>query len=112
MRTALGALFILIVALPAMAISDDNVRVLVWDEQQPAQKQVYENFLGNEIAAYLKKQPGLVVSGARHDDPEFGVAESVLENVDVIVWWGHVRQREIPWEAGQRIVARIKSGKL
>jgi hypothetical protein len=25
------------------------VRVVVWDEQQPAQKKAYANFLGNEI---------------------------------------------------------------
>ena len=32
------------------------IRVLVWDEQQPEQKQAYgDKFLGETIAAYLEK---------------------------------------------------------
>ena len=45
------------------------IRVVVWDEQQPAQKQAYDNFLGNAIADYLKKQPGFEVKSVRLDDP-------------------------------------------
>jgi trehalose utilization protein len=88
------------------------IRVLVWDEQQPAQKQVYENFLGNQIAGFLAKQPGLTVVSHRQDDPEQGIADADLAASDVLIWWGHIRQREIKPEAGQRIVERIKQGKL
>ena len=96
------------------AAADDRplVRIVVWDEQQPAQKQAYEDFLGNQIALSLKKQPGLDVSSRRHDDPEQGISAEVLDRCDVLIWWGHVRQREIKPEAGQRIVERIKQGKL
>ena len=37
------------------------LRVLVWDEQQEAQKQVYPNYLGNHLADHLKKQDGIDV---------------------------------------------------
>jgi hypothetical protein len=30
------------------------VRVVVWDEQQPQQKEAYDNFLGHTIAKYLE----------------------------------------------------------
>jgi trehalose utilization protein len=96
----------------ARAEDERPIRVLVWDEQQPAQKQVYENFLGNQIVGYLAKQPGLAVESRRMDDPDQGIADKDLEACDVLVWWGHVRQREIKVEAGQRIVERIKQGKL
>ncbi len=53
--------------------SDKNpIRVVVWDEQQPAQKEAYENFLGNQIAAHLKTQEGLAVQLVKLDDPEQG----------------------------------------
>lgn len=91
---------------------DRHVRVVVWDEQQPAQKQVYENFLGNAIADYLKTRPGLTVTSVCQNDPEQGMATKTLDQCDVLIWWGHVRQREIKWETGQRIVERIKQGKL
>jgi len=92
--------------------ADAPVRVLVWDEQQPAQKQVYENFLGNAIADYLKTRPGFVVTSVCQNDPEQGLSEQTLNQTDVLIWWGHVRQRDIKWETGQKLVERIKQGKL
>jgi trehalose utilization protein len=89
---------------------DETINVVVWDERQPAQKQAYENFLGNQIAGHLKSQPGLSVQSVSIDDPEQGLSESVLKNCDVLIWWGHVRHAEITPETGQKIVARIKSG--
>ena len=83
-------------------------RVLVWDEQQPAQKEAYDNFLGNAIAAHLEKQPGLAVRSVKLDDAEQGIGAPLLDNADVLVWWGHVRQAEVKPEAGQRIVERIR----
>jgi len=88
------------------------VRVVVWDEQQPSQKPTYENFLGNAIADYLKSRPGLDVVSVRLDDPQQGLAPEVLDTCDVLIWWGHVRQREISWETGQKLVARIQDGRL
>ena len=88
------------------------IRVVVWDEQQPAQKQAYENFLGNAIAAHLAKQPGLRVISANINQPDKGLPVSLLENTDVLVWWGHVRHGEISTEMSQDIVARIKRGEL
>ena len=55
-----------------------TIRVVVWDERQPQQKQAYENFLGNTIAEHLRSQPGLSVESVALDDPEQGLAEDVL----------------------------------
>ena len=88
------------------------VRVLVWDEQQPAQKQAYENFLGNEIASYLKTRSGLAVTTARLDDPDQGLSKATLDNTDVLIWWGHVRHGDVKTEAAQDVVRRVKAGQL
>jgi trehalose utilization protein len=88
------------------------IRVVVWDEQQPAQKQAYDNFLGNAIADYLKKQPGLEVKSVRLDDPEQGISSETLDACDVLIWWGHVRQGEIKRETAQQVTRRIQQGKL
>ena len=88
----------------------DPVNVLVWDERQPRQEEAYDNFLGNEIAHYLRSQDGLSVQSAGQDDPQNGLAS--LDNQDVLIWWGHVRQGEVPDAVGQRIVERIRSGQL
>ena len=88
------------------------IRVVVWDEQQPQQKQVYENFLGNAIADYLKGREGFTVQSVRLDDPQQGLSDDVLDHCDVLVWWGHVRNAEVTPETGRRIVERIKAGRL
>ena len=105
-------LFALWLVLPARTSPAAPIRVLVWDEQQPAQRQVYSNYLGNEIAAYLKRQPGLAVTSAHLDDPAQGLAKSTLDQTDVLIWWGHQRHKEISAETGKAIVQRIKTGRL
>lgn len=99
---------LLLVALPAIAA--ESINVLVWDERQPRQAQAYDNFLGNEIAAHLGALPGLAVVSVGQDDPDHGLGE--LDEQDVLVWWGHVRQGEVPDEVGQRVVELVRSGKL
>ena len=91
---------------------EPRIRVLIWDEQQPEQKQAYENFLGSQIASHLKTLPGISVRTARLDDPEQGLPADVLDNCDVLIWWGHKRNREVKPEKGREIVERIKAGKL
>jgi trehalose utilization protein len=88
------------------------IRVVVWDEQQPEQKPAYDRFLGNQIAEHLGAQPGISVQSVSINDPEMGLAASVLDKCQVLIWWGHARHSEITPEAGQSIVRRITEGKL
>ncbi|MBL9171141.1 MAG: ThuA domain-containing protein [Verrucomicrobiales bacterium] len=96
----------------SLAADQAPIRVVVWDEQQPQQRLAYSNFLGNEIATYLKLQPGLQVLSKRLADPDQGLGSAVLDACDVLIWWGHVRQKEISTATGQDIVRRIKAGRL
>jgi trehalose utilization protein len=93
-------------------IAERPVRVVVWDEQQPQQKQAYDNFLGNAIADHLKTRPGLTVKSVRLADEQQGLSDEVLDHCDVLVWWGHVRNAEVTPETGKKIAERIKAGKL
>ena len=103
--------FLAAMALPVY-LPAEPIRVLVWDEQQPRQKKVYPNWLGNQIADHLRKNPKLEVTTAKLDDDEQGISTAAIESNDVLVWWGHVRQGEIPDEKGREIVARVRAGKL
>jgi trehalose utilization protein len=104
------------VMLPATATAFEPatkpVRVVVWDEQQPAQKQAYDNFLGNQIAAHLKSKPGLAVQSATIADDEKGLSPGIIRECDVLIWWGHVRQAEITAKMVQPLIERIKEGTL
>jgi trehalose utilization protein len=89
-----------------------KIRVLVWDERSDTEKEAYENFLGNCIADYLKLQAAFSVVSVALDDPEQGLSDQLLDNTDVLIWWGHVRQDEVIPGKGQSIIDRIAAGKL
>ena len=110
---SLCRLFAFFLLFASSAVSGvETINVVVWDEQQPAQKEAYDDFLGNEIASYLEKQSGISVRTVNLASPEKGIADNVLNSCDVLIWWGHVRQFEITPEQGKAIVKRIKSGQL
>ena len=113
MKTApawLHACLLLLLSGATSALQAAPIRVLVWDERQPAQKQAYPNFLGNQIAEYLKTQKDLSVKSVSIDDPGQGLES--LESTDVLIWWGHQRQTDIKAATALDIVRRIKVGKL
>jgi trehalose utilization protein len=96
----------------AINSSAEPIRVLVWDEQQPAQKKAYPNFLGNQIAEHLRKNPGLKVASANLNEANQGISKEALDQTDVLIWWGHVRQDEVPQTIADAIVERVKAGRL
>ena len=67
---------------------------------------------GNAIADHLSKQPGITVRSMKLDDAEQGLSAEVLDFAEVLVWWGHVRQKEIKPEVARKIVERIERGQL
>jgi trehalose utilization protein len=89
-----------------------SIRVVVWDEQQPEQKEAYPNFLGDWIARHLSTRQDLAVKSTRLDDPDQGLSTEVLAACDVLIWWGHKRQAEVKPDTGKKVVERIKEGTL
>lgn len=103
-----------IFATAALRAADPQpVRVLVWDEQQPKQKQAYgDKFLGETIAEHLAALPGLTVKNSNLNAPEQGVDEATLDGTDVVIWWGHVRNAAVTNANAERIAARVREGRL
>ncbi len=89
-----------------------RVRIVVWDERQPKQKEMYRNFLGNHIARYLRKEAGFPIRSVGIDEPDQGLRDEMLDKCDVLIWWGHVRHGEISVERARKIVERVKAGKM
>jgi trehalose utilization protein len=96
-----------------LAADSTSIRVLVWDERQPEQKQAYgDQFLGETIAAYLGTRPGITVKNASLDSPEQGLDEVTLDATDVVVWWGHVKHAALSDAHAERVAARVRDGKI
>ncbi len=98
--------------LAAEPKKEKPVSVVIWDERQPEQKQAYDDFLGNQIAVYLKDKPGLAVKSVSIEDDEKGLSPAVIRGCDVLVWWGHKRQAEVTPKMAKPLIDRIKEGTL
>lgn len=114
MRSIVVALLVVAAGLVVTRVEPAEpapIRVVIWDERQPEQKQAYETFLGNEIAARLSGRPGIEVRSVALDDAEQGLSPEILDWAEVIVWWSHRRNHDVPAEKARRIVERVRAGR-
>ena len=113
----LFACLLLVAAVVAAAIDARceepvPIRVVVWDERQPEQKQAYDKFLGNAIADGLARLDGIEVRSVGLDDADAGLSPAILDWAEVLVWWSHKRNKDVPLEKAQAIVDKVKNGRL
>ena len=96
----------------ATAMEAAPVRVLVWDEQNKAQKKIYLDYISAQIGSYLKTLPDLSVTISGLGETNFGLSGGAISNCDVLVYWSHVRNKLIPDATAKEIVERVREGKL
>ncbi|MBU6411505.1 MAG: ThuA domain-containing protein [Verrucomicrobia bacterium] len=96
----------------ATALQAAPVRVVVWDERNAAQKEVYTNFIGGQLSSYLETLPDVSVKSAGLTDADKGLSDGTLTNCDVLVWWSHVKNKEVPRAKAREIARLVKEGRL
>ncbi len=96
--------------------TNNTIRVTVWNEfrhekdvDHPA-SEVYPDGIHEAIARFLREQPGLEVRTATLDQPEHGLTDEVLEQTDVLTWWGHMAHREVSDEIVDKVHKRVLDG--
>lgn len=90
------------------------MKVVVWNENlhEKTKPIVCQNYPGG-IHGYLKsiiECDDIEVTTATLDDPECGLTDEVLDNTDVLVWWGHMRHHLVPDEVVERVHKHVLSG--
>jgi trehalose utilization protein len=94
----------------------ETIRVTVWNEyrHEKTHEEVakcYPNGIHGAIAEYLSEQ-GLDVKTATLDEPEHGLTDEVLDNTDVLTWWGHMAHRDVDDAIVEKVKQRVLAGKL
>jgi trehalose utilization protein len=89
------------------------LNVTVWNENRHEQtseevRSVYPNGIHGAIAEFLKED--FEVKTATLDEPEHGLSEEVLNNTDVLLWWGHIAHEEVSDEIVNRVHQRVLDG--
>jgi trehalose utilization protein len=92
----------------------DNIRVTVWGENRhekrnPKVAEIYPNGMHNTIADGLKKY-GFQPATATLDDPDHGLTDQVLQNTDVLIWWGHLAHGDVRDDIVEKVRRRVLEG--
>ena len=91
------------------------INVTVWNEFRHEKtseeiKKVYPDGIHKCIAEFLGKEDGISVKTATLDEPEHGLTDEVLENTDVLIWWGHMYHHEVSDDIAKKVQERVLRG--
>ncbi len=86
------------------------IRVTAWNEfiherEYEGIRQIYPEGIHGCIGGFLAENEGISVNYATLDMPEHGLTEEVLENTDVLIWWGHCAHDKV----ADAVVERVKN---
>ena len=89
------------------------IRVTVWSEFAHEKisetvKKIYPNGMHIAIKSFLDDD--FEVRTATLDDAECGLTQEVLDNTDVLLWWGHMKHDDVPDEVVERVHRAVLSG--
>jgi trehalose utilization protein len=90
------------------------MKVTVWNENQhekthPAVLENYPGGIHGYIANFLKCDD-IEVRTATLDDEECGLTQEVLEDTDVLIWWGHMAHDKVPDAVVDRVQTAVLRG--
>ena len=90
------------------------IRVTVWSEYRHERKdkkiaKVYPDGIHSAIAQGLEPY-GFDIRTATLDEPEHGLSDEVLDNTDVLTWWGHMAHEDVSDAVVDRVQERVLNG--
>src|SRR5262245_34927618 len=93
------------------------IRITVWNEGRHEKKNekiraVYPDGIHGAISQGLVQALGdqVRVRTALLDEPEHGLTQAVLDQTDVLTWWGHQAHQDVSDQVVERVKARVLAG--
>ncbi|SEC66097.1 ThuA domain-containing protein [Paenibacillus sp. GP183] len=90
------------------------IRVLVWNENMHERtdeevQKVYPEGIHSAIAQGIEHED-FEVQTATLEQPEHGLTQEILDNTDVLIWWGHQGHHMVADEIVNRVHQRVLDG--
>ena len=85
-----------------------KIRVTVWNEYIHERKEerigkVYPNGIHGAIAEMLGREEDFEIKTATLDMEDHGLSDDVLDNTDVLIWWGHMAHGKVSEEIAEKV---------
>ena len=92
-----------------------KTNVVIWNEFYHEQhnekvKGIYPDGIHGAIKEKLSGISDYNIITATLDQPCHGLSDEVLDNCDVLIWWGHVKHGEVSDEIANKVVKRVLDG--
>lgn len=90
------------------------IKVTVWNEfiherENETVKEIYPEGMHKTIADFLQCDD-ITVRTATLLDEECGLTQEVIDDTDVLIWWGHVGHEQVPDEIAWRVRNAVLEG--
>lgn len=90
------------------------MKVTVWNENKhekeiPKILELYPGGIHGYLANMLKCDD-IEVRTATLDEPECGLTQEVVDDTDVLIWWGHMAHNQVPDEIVDRVHKAVLEG--
>ncbi|AIQ39889.1 ThuA domain-containing protein [Paenibacillus sp. FSL R5-0912] len=92
-----------------------TIKITVWNEYRHERlneevQAIYPEGIHAALASYLNTQEDMEARTAVLDEPEHGLTAEVLEQTDVLLWWGHLAHDEVSDEVVKKVRQRVLDG--
>ncbi len=92
-----------------------KTRVTIWNEFVHEQndekvKALYPKGIHGAIKDLLQVEDDFEITTATLDQEDCGLNDTLLNNTDVLLWWGHVAHDRVPDELAKKIAERVHCG--
>ena len=92
-----------------------TIRVTVWNEfrherEDEAIAAIYPDGIHGAIAGGLQGRGDFAIRTATLDEPDQGLPQAVLDQTDVLTWWGHKAHPAVLDETVERVHQRVLDG--
>jgi len=92
-----------------------SIRVTIWNEYLHEKKDekvaaIYPQGIHGAIADGIRRHGSFEVRTATLEEPEHGLTEQVLNETDVLIWWGHIGHQRVEDAIVDRVHQRVLEG--
>lgn len=93
----------------------NTIRVTIWNEfiherQNPEVARLYPRGIHGALAEAFAAEADFCVRTATLDEPEQGLPQALLDDTDVLLWWGHAAHDAVLDDTVTRVQQRVLAG--
>ena len=93
-----------------MTINVTIYNEFIHEQKNETVRKVYPDGIHIAIANLLGSQQDFVIRTATLEEPEHGLTDDVLDNTDVLLWWGHIAHDKVSDEVVTKVQHRVLKG--